>query len=575
MNKRLIGAVPESKKYVALNVVMQWVALAMNIVMMTAIANLLGALMQGNVETSAIWGTVGLGAAAMVVRALCAMGASRMGYLSSRTVKSTLRREIYQKLLRLGASYREQARTSEVVQVAVEGVEQLETYFAAYLPQFFYAMLAPVTLFIVLCFVSVPAALVLLVCVPLIPVAIAAVQTWAKKLLSKYWGQYTQLGDTFLENLQGLTTLKIYQTDGLRHQKMNEESEKFRRITMKVLTMQLNSITIMDFIAYGGAALGMIMAATQYAAGNIGFSGAVLIVLLSADFFLPMRQLGSFFHVAMNGMAASDKIFRLLDLPDAPSGTKVPTDNVDIALRDVHFSYEEGREILRGVDLQLPRGSFTALVGESGCGKSTIAALLMGRNRHYTGEITLGGIPLAEMNEEALLKTVTYVGHDSVLFKGSVRDNLLMGAPDADDNALWDVLRRVNLADFLRGEKGLDTRLNEEGSNFSGGQRQRLALARALLHDSPVYLFDEATSGIDVESENDIMAQIHALAKTKTVLLISHRLANVQSADRIDVLRDGQIVESGTHEQLLLKHGAYAALWEGQQALEKYTEVRA
>ena len=575
INKRLIGAVPESKKYVALNVVMQWVALAMNIVMMTAIANLLGALMAGNVETSAIWGTVGIGAAAMVVRALCAVGASRMGYLSSRTVKSTLRREIYQKLLRLGASYREQARTSEVVQVAVEGVEQLETYFAAYLPQFFYAMLAPVTLFVVLCFVNVPAALVLLVCVPLIPVAIAAVQTWAKKLLSKYWGQYTQLGDTFLENLQGLTTLKIYQTDGLRHQKMNEESEKFRRITMKVLTMQLNSITIMDFIAYGGAALGMIMAATQYAAGHIGFSGAVLIVLLSADFFLPMRQLGSFFHVAMNGMAASDKIFRLLDLPDAPSGTKAPADNVDIALRDVHFSYEEGREILRGVSLDLPRGSFTALVGESGCGKSTIASLLMGRNRHYTGEITLGGIPLADMNEEALLKTVTYVGHDSVLFKGSVRDNLLMGAPDADDNALWDVLRRVKLADFLRGEKGLDTCLNEGGSNLSGGQRQRLALARALLHDSPVYLFDEATSGIDVESENDIMAQIHALAKTKTVLLISHRLANVQSADRIDVLRDGQIVESGTHEQLLSMHGAYAALWEGQQALEKYTEVRA
>ena len=575
INKRLIGAVPESKKYIALNVALQWLSLAMNIVMMTAIANLLGALMAGSVETSAIWGTVGIGAAAMVVRALCAMGASRMGYLSSRTVKSTLRREIYQKLLRLGASYREQARTSEVVQVAVEGVEQLETYFAAYLPQFFYAMLAPVTLFVVLCFVNVPAALVLLVCVPLIPVAIAAVQTWAKKLLSKYWGQYTQLGDTFLENLQGLTTLKIYQTDGLRHQKMNEESEKFRRITMKVLTMQLNSITIMDFIAYGGAALGMIMAATQYAAGHIGFSGAVLIVLLSADFFLPMRQLGSFFHVAMNGMAASDKIFRLLDLPDAPSGTKAPTDNMDIALRDVHFSYEEGREILRGVSLQLPRGSFTALVGESGCGKSTIASLLMGRNRHYTGEITLGGIPLTEMNEDALLKTVTYVGHDSMLFKGSVRDNLLMGAPNATDSALWDVLRRVNLADFLRGEKGLDTRLNEGGSNLSGGQRQRLALARALLHDSPVYLFDEATSGIDVESENDIMAQIHALAKTKTVLLISHRLANVQSADRIDVLRGGQIVESGTHEQLLLKHGAYAALWEGQQALEKYTEVRA
>ena len=574
INKRLIGAVPESKKYIAGNVALQWCSLCANIAMMSAVTALLAALYAGSMTQSKIVTTAVIALAAVAVRYGCTVGASRMGYLSSKAVKKTLRGAIYDKLLCLGASYSEQVKTSEVVQVAVEGVDQLETYFGAYLPQFFYAMLAPLTLFVVLCFVSVPAAVVLLVCVPLIPVAIAAVQTWAKKLLSKYWGQYTALGDTFLENLQGLTTLKIYQADAFKNDEMNVEAEKFRKITMKVLTMQLNSITIMDLIAYGGAALGVIMAATQLRAGKIDLAGALLIILLAADFFIPMRQLGSFFHIAMNGMAASDKIFRLLDLSEpAHGGVSCPAG--DIVCRGLRFSYEPEREILHGVDLTIPQGKFVSLVGESGCGKSTISALLMGRNKGYTGSMTVGGAELRDIEEASLMRRITYVSHQSYLFKGTVRDNLLMGKPGASDDELWSALTQVNLADFLRGKAGLDTLLSERGENLSGGQRQRLALARALLHDSPVYIFDEATSNIDVESENDIMAQIHALAGRKTVLLISHRLANVAASDEIYVLERGNIVQHGTHEALLKQGGAYTALWSAQQVLEHYGEEAA
>ena len=571
INKRLIGTVAESKKYIAGNVVLQWCSLAANIAMMFSITNLFAGLYYGSTGSFALWMTAVVVLLALLIRFLCTTGASRMSYLSSKAVKKTLRESIYEKLLRLGASYNEQVKTSEVVQVAVEGVDQLETYFGAYLPQFFYSMLAPLTLFVVLCFINVPSAIVLLVCVPLIPIAIAAVQTWAKKLLSKYWGQYTALGDTFLENLQGLTTLKIYQADEFKNKEMNVEAEKFRKITMKVLTMQLNSITIMDLIAYGGAALGVIMAVTQYMGNHVSLAGCLLIILLAADFFLPMRQLGSFFHIAMNGMAASDKIFRLLDLPEHKQevSESFPIQH-DVVCSGLRFSYEPDREILHGVDLRFPQGSFTALVGESGCGKSTIAAILMGRNRGYAGSVTIGGVDLREINESSLLRNVTYVSHQSYLFKGTVRDNLLMGKPSASDDELWAALEQVNLAGFLKAEQGLDTPLLEKAGNLSGGQCQRLALARALLHDSPVYIFDEATSNIDVESENDIMAEIHRLAKTKTVLLISHRLANVVRADTIYVLDGGNIAEHGSHKELLQKHGLYERLWNAQQALENY-----
>ena len=576
INKRLIGTVAESKKYIAGNVILQWCSLTANIALMLSISRMLAELFRGSASVQLFTVTGIVVILALAVRFFCSIGAAKMGYFSSKAVKKSLREKIYQKLLRLGSSYNEQVKTSEVVQVAVEGVDQLETYFGAYLPQFFYAMLAPLTLFIVLCFVNVAAAVVLLICVPLIPVAIAAVQTWAKKLLSKYWGQYTELGDTFLENLQGLTTLKIYQADAFKQQEMNEQAEKFRKITMKVLTMQLNSITIMDLIAYGGAALGVIMAVTQYQSGGVSLEGCLLIILLAADFFIPMRQLGSFFHIAMNGMAASDKIFRLLDLEETkPEITESFPSGHTIRCSGLSFSYEPDREILHSVDLTFPQGSFTALVGESGCGKSTLASILMGRNKGYTGSVSVGGVPLSSIQEESLLRNITYISHQSYLFKGTVRENLLMGKPGASDEELWAVLSRVNLAEFLKAEQGLDTRLLEKASNLSGGQCQRLALARALLHDSLVYIFDEATSNIDVESENDIMREIHELAKSKTVILVSHRLANVVGADHIYVLDHGIVAESGSHEELLAHHGLYERLWSAQQTLEQFGKERA
>lgn len=570
IDKRLIGMVPESKKYVAGNVLMQWISLAANVVLMMSITRFFASLYAKNMtgKDFAVFSVIAI--MAVAVRFFCAIGASRMGFLSSKKVKKTLREAIYTKLLKLGAAYKEQIKTSEIVQVAVEGVDQLETYFGAYLPQFFYAMLAPLTLFLVLLRVNIPSAVVLFVCVPLIPAAIAAVQTWAKKLLSKYWGQYTALGDTFLENLQGLTTLKIYQADAFKNKEMNEESEKFRKITMKVLTMQLNSITIMDIIAYGGAALGVFFSVTQYQKGGVDLAGALLVILLSADFFIPMRQLGSFFHIAMNGMAASEKIFRFLELPEAPKKAAKFPRNAEIVCENLRFSYEAGREILKGMDLRIPRGRFVAIAGESGCGKSTVASILMGRNRGYKGTIRIGDIELSDIAESSLMQNITYISHNSYLFKGTIRENLLMGNPNATEDEMWAVLEQTNLAAFLRNEEGLDTKLAEKASNLSGGQCQRLALARALLHDSPVYIFDEATSNIDVESENDIMEQILLLAKKKSVLLISHRLANITKADMIYAMEQGEVEECGTHEELLRKNGLYQKMWTTQQRLELY-----
>ena len=570
IDKRLIGMVPESKKYFAGNVLMQWISLAANVVLMMSITRFFASLYAKNMtgKDFAVFSVIAI--MAVAVRFFCAIGASRMGFLSSKKVKKTLREAIYTKLLKLGAAYKEQIKTSEIVQVAVEGVDQLETYFGAYLPQFFYAMLAPLTLFLVLLRVNIPSAVVLFVCVPLIPAAIAAVQTWAKKLLSKYWGQYTALGDTFLENLQGLTTLKIYQADAFKNKEMNEESEKFRKITMKVLTMQLNSITIMDIIAYGGAALGVFFSVTQYQKGRVDLSGALLVILLSADFFIPMRQLGSFFHIAMNGMAASDKIFRFLELPEAPKKAAAFPKGAEIVCENLRFSYEADREILKSIDLRIPKGQFVAIAGESGCGKSTVASILMGRNRGYKGKIRIGDIELSDIAESSLMQNITYISHNSYLFKGTVRENLLMGNPDATEDEMWAVLEQTNLAAFLRNEEGLDTKLAEKASNLSGGQCQRLALARALLHDSPVYIFDEATSNIDVESENDIMEQILLLAKKKSVLLISHRLANITKADVIYAMEQGEVKERGTHEELLRKNGLYQKMWTTQQRLERY-----
>ncbi len=577
INRRLIGMVPESKKYIGANVALQWISLLASIGMILSVTHLLQCLYLGSAHAGAVRTAALVIAGTLLVRALCAKAAARMGYLSSREVKGTLRRMLYEKLLRMGIRYREQVSTAEMVQVAVEGIDQLETYFASYLPQFFYSLLAPLTLFAVLAFISVPAAAVLLLCVPLIPITIAAVQTFAKKLLAKYWGEYTTLGDSFLENLQGLTTLKIYRADDLKHREMNAQAERFRKITMKVLTMQLNSLTVMDALAYGGAALGVILAALGIRSGAITLQGGLAIILLSADFYIPLRLLGSFFHVAMNGMAASEKIFRFLDAeePRKRGEKNFPSDGALIC-ENLCFSYEEERKVLRGVTCSFPRGSFTAIVGESGCGKSTLASILTGRNGGYVGRVMVGETEIKDISEESLMKHITYVDFDSYLFKGSVRENLRMGSPQASDQMLWQVLEQVRLADFLRMEKGLDTALAERGSNLSGGQRQRLALCRAILHDSPIFIFDEATSNVDVESENDLMEQIRALAgnKTKTVILITHRLANARHADTVYVMEKGRMEEAGPHSQLISAGGPYARLWDTQYRLEHFMEEK-
>lgn len=570
----LINQVSQSKKYIALTVLAQWVKLVANVVMMFCIANMIGRLASGErPQIRAVLLLAGAGICVLLVRYFCSTAAARTSFLASAEVKKVLRGKLYNKLTRLGASYHEKVSTSEIVQVFVEGVDQLELYFGKYLPQFFYSVLAPVTLFAILVFVSWQAAVVLLVCVPLIPLSIVAVQKIAKRLLSKYWGVYVDLGDTFLENIQGLTTLKIYQADERRNVQMNEKAEEFRRITMKVLTMQLNSVTVMDIIAYGGAAIGVIISVSQVAAGTISLAQAFLIIMLAADFFLPLRMLGSFFHVAMNGMAASDKLFRILEMDEPEQGTKtIPAGSSAVAFRDVSFSYDQKRPVLQNVDVQIPSGAFAAVVGKSGCGKSTMASLLSGLVKGYTGSITVGGVPVREISEENLMQSITVVTHNSYIFSGTVRENLQMAAPDASEERMVSALKQVRLWPFLEEQQGLETVLSEQGANFSGGQRQRLALARAILHDTPIYMFDEATSNIDAESENDIMQVIRSMRGKKTVLLISHRLENVVCADVIYVLSSGKIVQRGTHSVLMQEQGPYAEMYNTQFSLEKFGE---
>ena len=569
---RLVGLLSHAKKYIVYTILWQWAALLSQVLAVFTIADLLERVVYRAVTVPIIERTILILVLVVVIRFVCERMGARFSYLACVDVKRILREKLYEKMLKLGASYSEQVSSSEVVQVSTEGVEQLETYFGKYLPQLFYSLIAPLTLFIILCRVSLKASVILLICVPLIPISIVVVQKIAKKLLNKYWSIYTGLGDSFLENLQGLTTLKIYQADQQKADEMDVESQNFRRITMKVLTMQLNSTSVMDIVAYGGAAIGMAVAVSEFLKGNITVSGTLCIVLLASEFFLPLRLLGSFFHIAMNGMAASDKIFKILDLPEPQTGEcTLPDGPLDVVLKDVHFSYEEDREILKGIDLTLPSGSLVSLVGESGCGKSTIAGILAAKNRGYTGNITLGGVPLAEVNEADLMKHVVLVRHNSYLFKGTVEENLRMAKPDATKEEMEAVLQKVNLLGFLQTQNGLQTELLEKAGNLSGGQCQRLVIARALLRtDSAVYIFDEAASNIDVESEELIMNVIHELAKTKTVLLISHRLANVVKSDKIYFLKDGEIKESGKHDELMIQNGAYRHLYESQMALENY-----
>lgn len=574
---RLIEQVPSSKKYIALTVLAQWLKTVANIVMIFILSNLLAQILNGKAfDFKRLLPYLGAIAAVMFVRYLCGYASSQTSFFASSEVKKVLRQKMYKKLTRMGASYSEKVSTSEVLQVFVEGVDQLELYFGKYLPQFFFAMLAPITLFAVLVFVSWKASVVLLICVPLIPLSIVAVQKIAKRLLSKYWGVYTNLGDTFLENIQGLTTLKVYQADERKNVEMNEKAEEFRRITMKVLTMQLNSVSVMDIVAYAGSAVGVVIAIIQVKNGTITLPQAFLIIMLAADFFLPLRLLGSFFHVAMNGMAASDKLFKLLDTKEDEHGVEIPENlDGDIEIKDLSFSYDNEKTVLNDISATFKKHELISIVGESGCGKSTLASLLCGTTKGYSGSITIGGVEIKDIDEKTLMNNITAVNFNSYIFAGTVRENMLIADKSASDEKMIEALKMVNLWSFLSEQDGLDTKLNQQGSNFSGGQRQRLAIARALLHNTPIYVFDEVTSNIDAESENDIMAVIHNIAKIKTVILISHRLENVVGSDKILLLDKGKIEESGTHSELMSLNKKYKLMYSTQAELEKYAKEEA
>ena len=572
---RLIRLLKGSGKYILYQVLWQWISLIAQIIIAINITQLIDNAFYNKISDSNIIKVIITVITGVFIRVLCDRFYTDASFHAGANVKRILRNQIYEKVLRLGPAYREQVHTSEIVQMAGEGVEQLEVYFSRYLSQFFYSLLAPLTLFIVVMRISMKSAVILLIAVPLIPIVIMLVMLVAKRLLSSYFDIYYGLGDSFLEKLHGMTTLKIYRADKAAAYDMDRESEQFRKITMKVLMMQLNSTSVMDIVAYGGVAVGIISALAQFYRGEISLFGMLMILFLAAEFFLPMRILGSFFHIGMNGMKASDRIFAFIDLPEQKRGDKKIVDNnINISLENLSFSYEPTKEILKGINMNIPPRSFVSLVGVSGSGKSTIAGILMGRNPHYSGSLKINDDEHSELTSESIMKNFTMVGHSSWIFAGTVRENLLMGNPNASVSEMNDALQKVNLLDFINSQEGLDTKLTSNAGNLSGGQKQRLSLARALLHNTPVYIFDEATSNVDAGSEEIIMNVIHELAKEKTIILISHRLANVVKSDNIFMLKDGNIVESGVHSELMANKSAYENLFTEQMNLENFSKRR-
>lgn len=570
IDKRLLKEMPEAKPMIVRQVFMQWISLVSNIGFVFILAYVLSGIYASTITTQQLLVSGGGVMLCILIRAYCVRKASLYSHEASCHVREHLRNRLFEKLLNMKNSYTQCASTSELVQLSVEGIDQLETYFGRYLPQFFYSMVAPMTLFLLLVWMDVKSALVLLICVPLIPLSIIAVQKFAKKLLSRYWNSYTTLGDSFLENIQGLTTLKIYQADAWKQQEMNKEAENFRRITMKVLIMQLNSISVMDVVAYGGAAIGCITAIIGFQQEHLSLFQVICITLLSSEFFIPMRQLGSLFHIAMNGVAASDKIFRILDYDVEEAPIKHWKDEaIDIRLKDLCFSYDADREILKHIDMEICCGQFTAIVGESGSGKSTIAKLIAGIAKQYQGELSIQGTQRSAIDDTAFYQSFLYVSHQPFIFKGTLRENLAIAQKDCSDAMMEEALRQVRLLEFIQEQGGLDMPLQEQGNNLSGGQKQRLSIARALLANRDVYIFDEAASNIDAESEDAIVSLIQKLAKHKTVIMITHRLKSVEGCDQIYVMQQGCCVEHGTHEQLMQHTGVYASMYEKQKELEQ------
>ena len=571
-DKRLFSLVPGVMRHIAGNVALQWLALLANVVLFVSVGRLLQSVLTGGATGIDLARTLLVAVVAVAVRLVCQAQATKQGLAASALAKQRVRTLVYDKLVRMGPSYRETVATSEATQLCVEGIEQLEAYFGSYLPQLFYSLIASVTLFFCLAPLCTPAAVVLLCCVPLIPISLMAVMKIAKRIMGDYWHSYTDLGALFLESIQGLTTLKVFGADEERHRRMNEEAEKFRKATMRLLTMQLNSVIVMDIFAFAGAAAGIVVMLNSYAVGTVTFAGAFAFVFLAADFFIPLRTLGSFFHTATGGMAAAERMYRIIDAPEPACGTQAVTcTSVGIECRNVSYSYDGTRTVLQNADFTARPGGFVGITGASGSGKSTLAGILTGANLSYTGSVTIGGIDLRDISAESLRDTVTYVGFRGFLFAGTVRSNLLMARAGASDDELWEALSRCRIDDFVRRSGGPDAPVSAEGTNLSGGQRQRLAMARALLHDTPVYIFDEATSNIDADSEAAIIDAVAELARTKTVVMVSHRLAALRGCDKVYVFEAGRVVQTGTHEELAKQDGPYASLWARQAELEDFS----
>lgn len=576
IDKKLLALLGDNKKYIFYAVGLMIVGLFANLSITASICYA--------IQYAAEYASSGSDAQGFILPAIVVVIAMVIRYVTSRrigdlkdtlgrNVKKDLRQKIYDKIIKLGVRTTDNMSMAGLTQLSMEGVEQLDLYYSAYIPQFFYAMIAPIILFIVTVRINWAVALVLLACVPLIPMSIIAVSRYAKKIFAKYWGKYTSMGDSFLDSVQGLKELKIFQADAAQNIKMNETSEEFRKITMKVLVMQLASTTIMDMVAYGGAGLGIALTIHAVVNGSLSAYAALFLILVAVDFFLPLRAFGSAFHIAMNGASAGNKILSLLAQPDPVWGSET-VDNTEITVKDVTFSYDGTRDVLKHASMNFGSTGMYAIVGESGSGKSTVVNLLLGAYHPQQGSILVGNKPLETLSRESYYSHISVVSYNTYIFNETIRQNFMLAKVDVTEDEIFAALKKVNLYDFIIDNGGLDKIITEDAANISGGQKQRLALAINLVANKDIYIFDEATSNIDIESEAIIMNNIKELSKEKSVIVISHRLANVIAADTIYYIEDGEVKEHGTHEELMNMHEGYAKLYTTQKNLEEgYTEV--
>ena len=576
IDKKLLALLGENKKYIFYAVGLMIVGLFANLAITASICYA--------IQYAADYASSASGAQGFILPAVIVVIAMVVRYVTSRmigdlkdtlgrNVKKDLRQKIYDKIIKLGVRTTDNMSMAGLTQLSMEGVEQLDLYYSAYIPQFFYAMIAPIILFVVTVRINWAVALVLLACVPLIPMSIIAVSRYAKKIFAKYWGKYTSMGDSFLDSVQGLKELKIFQADAAQNIKMNETSEEFRKITMKVLVMQLASTTIMDMVAYGGAGLGIALTIHAVVNGNLSAYSALFLILVAVDFFLPLRAFGSAFHIAMNGASAGNKILSLLAQPDPVWGSET-VDGTDITVKDVTFSYDGTRDVLKHASMNFGSTGMYAIVGESGSGKSTVVNLLLGAYHPQQGSILIGNKPLETLSRESYYSHISVVSYNTYIFNETIRQNFMLAKADVTEDEIFTALKKVNLYDFIIENGGLDKVITEDAANISGGQKQRLALAINLVANKDIYIFDEATSNIDIESEAIIMNNIKELSKEKSVIVISHRLANVIAADTIYYIEDGEVKEHGTHKELMNMHEGYSKLYTTQKNLEEgYTEV--